>query len=144
MMYVCRRWHAFYQSMTPLKAIIRHVTKKKDQVNFRFQFTIGRTARACTYSDKTYFQFKYSFCDNIGIYSINETELADPLKAKTKSTEQKDFYYMARKFLNTIDSGYAAGGHWVVHIHAMDHDSKINKYEDSDDITFQYSVTLGE
>ena len=118
--------------------------KKKNQLNFRFQFTIGRTARARTYSDKTYFRFKHNFRDNIGIYSINETELADPLKAKTKSAEQKDLYYMAGKLLNTIDSGYAAGGHWVVQIHAMDHDSKINKHKDTNDITFQYGVTLGD
>ena len=118
--------------------------KQKNQLNFRFQFTIGRTARGRTYSDKTYFRFKHNFRDNIGVYSINETELAHPLKAKTKSPAQKDLYYMAGKLLNTIDPGYAAGGHWVVQIHAMDHDSKINKHKDSNDITFQYSVTLGE
>ena len=85
--------------------------KKKMELNFRFQFTIGRTARARTYSDKTYFRFKHNFRDNIGIYSMNETELADPMKAKTKSAEQKHLYYMAWKLLNTIDTGYAAGGH---------------------------------
>ena len=114
------------------------------ELNFRFQFTIGRTARARTYSKKTYFRFKHNFRHNIGIYSMNETELADPMKAKTKSAEQKILYYMAGKLLNIIDPGYAAGGHWVVQIHGMDSKSKINKHVDSNDITFQYGVTLGD
>ena len=79
----------------------------------------------------------------MGVYSINENELVYPMKAKTKIDAQKQIYSMASNILTMIDPEYAADGHWVVQIHAMDSESKVNKHIDTHDITFQYGITIG-
>ena len=118
--------------------------KKKKTMDFRYQFTIGRTCRQRTYVDKTSFRFPHNFLPNVGVYSVSDTQLADPMLAKTKNMGQKMIYAKARELIGVIDSKYAANDHWVVQIHCMDATSRLGTHVDKKDITFQYGVTLGE
>ena len=118
--------------------------KKLKTLNFRYQFTIGRTCRQRTFKEKTSFRFKHNFNHNLGVYSVSEFQLADPMIAKTKDPSQKVIYGKARELLRIIDPEYAANDHWVVQVHSMDTTSSIGRHVDAKDITFQYGVTVGE
>ena len=118
--------------------------KNKKTMDSRYQFTIGQTCRQRTYVNKSSFRFKHNFLPNIGVYSVSDTQLADPMLAKSKNNEQKMIYAKARELICIIDSKYAANDHWVVQVHCMDATSRIGSHVDKHDITFQYGVTLGE
>ena len=118
--------------------------KKKTTLKFRYQFTIGRTCRQRTFKTNSSFRFKHNYLPNMGVYSVSETQLADPMLAKSKKTDQKLIYAKTRELLCIIDSEYATNDHWVVQVHCMDATSRIGNHVDKNDITFQYGVTLGE
>jgi hypothetical protein len=77
-----------------------------------------------------------------GVYSKNGT-LIDPMES-TKPQYQKDFYALAKQLLLSIDADYAANDDWVVQVTIMDSSSSVKLHKDSQNVSFQYGVWLGD
>ena len=118
--------------------------KSQKTLKLRFQFIIGLTYHQRTFGVNSSFRFKHDFIPNLGVYSTNENQLADPLSAKIKKGSQKDIYRKARELLHIIDPEYAANDHWVIQVHCLDNTSIIGRHVDAKDIIFQYGVTVSE
>jgi hypothetical protein len=118
--------------------------RKQKDLKFRFQFTIGRTVRAKTTEagNKTW-SFPHNFVKGKGVYAENAKTLKDPIKG-SKPAAQKEIYRKAAQIVEMLDPVYAANGDWVVQVHAMDSQSKVNRHTDDDDLTYQYGVILGD
>ena len=117
--------------------------KKQQTLRFRWQFMIGRTVRARTRAEGSVWRFPHNFRQGKGVYSVDETTLADPMVGKTKTPEQKAILAKATELLGAVDASYVQDGDFVLQVHAMDETSKVEKHTDDDDISFQYGIGLG-
>ena len=105
---------------------------------------LGRSVRARTRAPGSPWRFPHNFREGIGVYSVDETTLADPMKAKTKKPIEKAILAKAAELLSTIDASYVQDGDFVLQVHAMDETSKAMKHTDDEDISFQYGIGLGD
>jgi hypothetical protein len=103
-------------------------------LNFKWQFTMGRTTQALGAKG---FETQHNFLPGVGVYmgSIGST----------RSAQRQRMYDDARRILRIVDRAYARNDDFVVQFSSMGNsrDHHVGMHTDDKDISQQYALQLG-